>query len=318
MNRTWWVFHPISIFILSILALGTSLFLYIYWYIEASTGLKALVRRFDLDSRQVLASQTWVVILVLSILVGIILLGILVIFFYNQKTLQLFRLQNNFINNFTHELKTPVTSLQLFLETFLKHDLERKDRQKYVDYMLQDVNRLSENINRILNLAKLEAKSYEGEFIDTDLAKAVNRFLEDHRRLFAGTEIQVHPLPGTAAVCAVDRPLFAMLLMNLIKNAISYNASETAKIDITFESANGRLYIRFADNGIGFDRSETKKLFKKFYQSGRSESIAAGGSGLGLYLVQNIVRIHKWRITAKSAGPGQGAVFTVSLPFRKA
>ena len=112
MNRSRWLFHPILILIFSILALGTSLFLYIYWYIEASTGLKSIVERFNLDAGQVLESQTWVVILVLSILVGIIFMGIFIIFVYNLKTLQLYRLQHNFINSFTHELKTPVTALK--------------------------------------------------------------------------------------------------------------------------------------------------------------------------------------------------------------
>ncbi|MDO9585057.1 MAG: hypothetical protein Q7I93_01075, partial [Syntrophales bacterium] len=122
-NRLKWFFHPIFVFVFSILALAASLFLYIYWYIEVSVGLQALVRRHNLDPHQFFEVRTWVVILVLSILVGIILAGILIIFVYSQKMARLNRLQHEFINNFTHELKTPVTSLKLYLETFLKHDL---------------------------------------------------------------------------------------------------------------------------------------------------------------------------------------------------
>ena len=316
MNRMVWFFHPIFVFILSILALGTSLFLYIYWYIEVSTGLKAVVRRFNLDSGQVLASQTWVVILVLSILVGIILLGIFMIFSYYQKNLQLYRLQHNFINNFTHELKTPVTSLKLFLETFLKHELSREDLRKYVDYMLQDVARLSDNINRILNLARLEAKSYEGEFILTDLAEAIRRFLDTNKRLFDAAEISLFIPPETSFMCAVDRPLFEMLLMNLIHNGIKYNTADKPKIDISMQAGSGTITILFADNGIGFDKSESKKIFKKFYQAGRSDDMTAKGSGLGLYMVQNIARLHKGKVVAGSDGRDRGAVFTLTLPSR--
>jgi len=107
MHKSKLFFHPILIFILSVVALALSLILYIHWYMEVSTGLKAVMLRFDLDPSQVLEPQTWVVIMVLSILVGIILMGILMIFVYTQKTAQLYRLQHNFINNFTHELKTP-------------------------------------------------------------------------------------------------------------------------------------------------------------------------------------------------------------------
>ncbi|MGD9082645.1 MAG: sensor histidine kinase, partial [Desulfobacterales bacterium] len=114
-TRTKWFFHPIFIFIFSIVALATSLILYIYWYMEVSAGLKEVAGKFNLDHGQLLESETWVVILILSILVGIILVGIFIIFVYNQKTIQLYRLQHNFINNFTHELKTPVTSLKLYL-----------------------------------------------------------------------------------------------------------------------------------------------------------------------------------------------------------
>ena len=89
-------------------------------------GLNAVIRKANLDPNQALASQTWVVILVLSILVGIILMGFFIIFVYNLKTLQLYRLQHNFINSFTHELKTPVTALKLYLETFMKHELSFK------------------------------------------------------------------------------------------------------------------------------------------------------------------------------------------------
>ena len=84
-TRTKWFFHPIFIFIFSIVALAMSLVLYIYWYMEVSTGLKEVARKFNLDSSQFLKSETWVVILILSILVGIILVGIFIIFVYNQK-----------------------------------------------------------------------------------------------------------------------------------------------------------------------------------------------------------------------------------------
>jgi len=159
MSQSKWFLHPILILVSSIAAVGLSLFLYIYWYVGVSTGLKKVILKANLDPGQVLAPQTWVVILVLSILVGIILLGVFTIFVYNQKTFQLYRLQRNFINNFTHELKTPVTSLKLYLETFRKYELPRADQLRYIEHMVQDADRLSHHINRILSLAKIERRS---------------------------------------------------------------------------------------------------------------------------------------------------------------
>jgi two-component system, OmpR family, phosphate regulon sensor histidine kinase PhoR len=316
-SRSKWFIHPIFIFVLSILALGTSLFLYIYWYIEASSGLRAMVNRFELDPQQVLASQTWVVILVLSILVGIILMGIFVIFSYNQKTLQLYRLQNNFINNFTHELKTPVTSLKLYLETFLKHELSPEDRSKYLRYMISDVDRLSDNINSILSIARIESKSYEGEFAPVEIVWVVRRFCEENRHHFEGCEVRIEAAEKDVYTCLIDLSLFEMLLMNLLTNAVHYNDADVPQVDISFTVRRRKLCIRFRDNGIGLERADTRKIFKKFYQVGRSDDMSAKGSGLGLFLVQSIAKIHRGRAIAESDGPGKGSVFTVILPLRQ-
>lgn len=315
-DRTKWFFHPIFVFVFSIIALAMSLILYIYWYVEVSSGLREVVTHHNLDPGQFLESETWVVILILSILVGIILIGIFTIFVYNQKTLKLFRLQHNFIKNFTHELKTPVTSTKLYLETFLKHDLSRDDQVRYVGYMLQDVERLSDNINRILDLARIESKTYGKELVTLDLVSTVERFCKANSRLFRNCEITIRNQGGRSFLCRINLPLFEMLLMNLLTNAIKYNQSETPKVDITFGLNRHKLCVCFEDNGIGIEKSEIKKIFKRFYQSGRADDMSAKGIGLGLHLVQSIARIHKGKVVASSKGLGKGSVFTLILPFR--
>lgn len=317
MYRYRWLFHPLMIFVLSIVALGTSLILYIYWYIEVSTGLKAVVKNFNLDSSQILTAQTWVVILVLSILVGVILLGMLTIFAYSQKMVQLYRFQRNFINNFTHELKTPVTSINIYLETFRKYELTRDDQLKYIDYMLSDVKRLSDNISRILDLARIENKSYTTEFTWLDPVGATERFLEKNRHLFTGSKIQLRKPKGRTLFCRLNPSLFEILLMNLLTNAVKYNASEIPCVDIDVRFRSGSLAIEFKDNGVGFHKRERKKIFKKFYRITCSDDVSAKGSGIGLYLAQSIAKIHKGRIEAASTGAGHGAVFTLTLPIPK-
>jgi two-component system, OmpR family, phosphate regulon sensor histidine kinase PhoR len=315
MNRFRWYFHPVFVFVFSILALGLSLFLYIYWYIEVSKGLKTIVTRFNLDTEKVLTYETWVVILVLSVLVGLILVGIFIIFVYSQKMVQLFRLQQNFINNFTHELRTPVTSLKLYLETFLKHELPAEDRKKYIGYMLQDAQRLSENVNRILNIAKLESKSYKSEFVDSELSGLIRRFCIDNKYLFPNCRIQIDDGKDSLYPFRVNHSLFEMLLINLLANAIKYNKSPVPEVRIHFETLRRKLKIHFEDNGIGLPKNELKKIFRKFYQVGSFEDMSAKGSGLGLYLAQHVARIHNGRIFAESQGLGRGSVFTLILPF---
>jgi len=314
-TRLKWFFHPVFIFVFSVLALALSLFLYIYWYIEVSAGLKAAVQRYNLDPQQFLEAQTWVVILVLSILVGIILAGIFIIFVYSQKMARLNRLQHEFINNFTHELKTPVTSLKLYLETFLKHELPRKEQTKYIGYMLQDVDRLGDNISRILNLARIETKTYGGDFIPSNLVKTVEQFHQNNRHIFGNCDIRVHNPSGQPFFCSINPPLFEMLVMNILNNAVKYNDSEEPRIDIRFLQENGRLCIRFEDNGIGVEKADAKKIFRKFYQTIRADSLSPRGSGLGLYLVQNIARMHRGKVVAERRQDEKGSVFTLNLPF---
>lgn len=315
-DRTKWFFHPVLVFIFSILALALSLTLYIHWYVEVTTGFREVVTIHNLDPGQFLESETWVVILVLSILVGMILVGILIIFIYSQKIQQLYRMQYNFINNFTHELKTPVTSLKLYLETFMKYELNRRDQIKYLGYMVQDVERLSENINRILNLAKIESKSYGGELVESNLVAAVERFIKDNGRLLKNCEINIHNPSGLNFPYNVNESLFDMLLMNLLNNALKYNESEKPKIDITFELLKSKLHIRFADNGIGIEKREIKKIFKKFYQTGRVDDMTAQGSGLGLHLVRSVARLHHGKVVAQSKGKGRGSEFTLMFPYK--
>ncbi len=318
MTQPRWLFHRVVIFSGSILALVASLFLYIYWYIEISSGLDRLMQKFELESNQVLAAETWMVILVLSILVGVILMGFFIIFVYNLKTLRLYRLQNNFINNFTHELKTPVTSLRLYLETFQKHTLDRENQLRYLEYMVQDTVRLDGTINSILNLAKIESKSYEGNFILKDLRTAVREVFETNAHLTRGCQVTLRLPAERSFLYRLDPVLFGMLFMNLLTNAIKYNRTESPEIDVELAARRGRLLLSVADNGVGIAPRDLKRIFKKFYQVGDSDDMTARGSGIGLYMAQSIARVHGGRLTAKSDGPGRGSRFTLSLPDRYA
>ena len=310
-----WMVHPIIIFIFSIVALSLSLILYIYWYVEVSAGLKRVIEKANLDPGQILAPQTWVVILVLSILVGIILVGIFIIFAYNLKTLRLYQLQRNFINNFTHELKTPVASLKLYLETFKKYELSREDQLKYISYMIHDADRQADTINRLLNLAKIESKTMKGKFISSDLVAVSKQFYEKNQHVFNGCEVFFHNPSSRMLECQIDLSLFEMLLMNLLTNAFKYNESKVPRVDITFKPKGRKLHICFEDNGIGLRRPEIEKIFRKFYQTGKSENMTAKGSGLGLYLVESIIRLHKGKVTAANRENNSGSVFTVILPL---
>jgi signal transduction histidine kinase len=222
--------------------------------------------------------------------------------------IQLYRLQQNFINGFTHELKTPIASLQLFLETFIRHELPRVEQLKYLEYMKRDTVRLADNVNRILNLSRLEDRNFKADFIEQDLVVLINSFLENTPHLFEEGNVTFQS-DIQSLILPIDTALFEMLMMNLITNALIYNKSPVKKVEITLMLQGKTIYLDFKDNGIGIDKYQLKRIFKKFYQVGKTTK----GSGLGLYIVQSIVKLHKGEITAYSMGPGAGSVFRVSL-----
>jgi signal transduction histidine kinase len=126
--------------------------------------------------------------------------------------------------------------------------------------------------------------------------------------------VEFHQPAGHPFYYRINPSLFEMLLMNLFNNAVKYNNAAPPRLDISFQWQGKQFLIQFKDNGIGLEKRHLKKIFKKFYQAGISEDMSAKGSGIGLYLVDSIARIHKGKIRAESEGPGKGSVFTLALP----
>ncbi|GAB4010129.1 MAG: hypothetical protein Fur0010_02100 [Bdellovibrio sp.] len=269
------------------------------------------VQKRNLDSSQILEPQTWIMILVLSILVAIILIGLLIIFIYYQKVIQLYRMQQNFINGFTHELKTPLASLRLFLDTFIKHEIPRDEQLRYLTFMKRDTDRLVDNVNLILNLGRIEEKKYQIDFKEVDLNKLVHQWLEKASAIKEEGQINIYANDKVIAV--VDPNLFEMILMNLVGNALNHNNKEQKKVDIHIISDNEYFSLEVIDNGPGIPIKERKKVFKKFYQIGKSSK----GSGIGLYTVLQVVRLHKGKIQVDEGPNQEGTKIIVTIPKRQ-
>jgi two-component system phosphate regulon sensor histidine kinase PhoR len=313
-NPSRWYLHPVFIFSCSIFALATFLVLTVSWYMEITSALEVIILKFRIDPKLIFPSKTGMTILVLSALLFVVLIGILLAFIYYQKTVNLFRLQHNFIYNFTHELKTPVTSLRIYLETFIRYPLATEDIKKYSENMLEDVNRLTENINSILNLARIESQNFGSDVSHEDMVDLVKRFCKKNASLFREMDIQIANTAKDRLIFPVNGFLIDMLLMNLISNALKYNESEMPKLVIRFTQHLQKYTIEFIDNGIGVDKHEVKKIFSKFYQADHERKDEMTGSGLGLYLVSSIAMIHGWKASVSSAGKGKGAIFKLTIP----
>jgi two-component system, OmpR family, phosphate regulon sensor histidine kinase PhoR len=318
LNPSRWYLHPVFIFSCSIFALAAFLVVTVSWYMEITRALEQIILKFNIDSSSIFPSKTGMTILVLSALITVVLTGILLAFIYYRKTVELYRLQHNFIYNFTHELKTPVTSLRLYVETFIRHSLSPDEIRKYSESMLLDINRLTGNINSILSLARIESRAFESEVTKENLVSIVKKFIRENESLFRNLEIKIEKPPDKRFDYPVNLFLLEMMLINIISNSVKYNESAFPTLIIRFGNFANKATIEFADNGIGVEKKEQKKIFKKFYQSGRKKKSGISGSGLGLYLVYNIAMIHGWRVSVSSKGKSRGATFIVSIPNSKA
>lgn len=301
------LFHPVTVFVLTLVALITSLYLYIDSYIRVNNKLGDFVTRSGIPQGQFKSPETWIMILTLSILVTLIIVGFVIIFVYYQKNIQLYRMQQNFINGFTHELKTPIASLRIFIDTFSIHELPRIKQLEILELMKIDTNRLQENVDQILNLGKIEDRSFKPELARISLGHFVGDFISKQKHILSHAQIEVGSFIDIPDIY-FDKRLLEIVLMNLFTNAINHNQKHDKKVKIFFKKQ-GSHGVEFvvSDNGSGIARAKLKEIFKKFYQIGKS----AKGSGLGLYIVAQIVKIHKGRVWAESDGPDMGTSFHV-------
>ncbi|MEC8623669.1 MAG: HAMP domain-containing sensor histidine kinase [Bdellovibrionota bacterium] len=316
MKKPLFIFHPITIFVGSIIAVCLSYVLYLRWYIKIIGNIDDLALKFGVDQKLVADPYSLFMIIATAILLVGIIGGLIVIFTYYQKTIQLYRLQENFINNFTHELKTPLASIRLYLETFQRYDVTKEEREKFIDYMLKDSRRLDNYVNQILQVGNLEAKDRNYKKDVLGLKQFIKTFVDHNHHIFTEGSITFESGDRENEIYyPIDSQLFEMLLMNLISNAFRYNDEKEKKLKIKIWLEKKSVFISFNDNGIGFKDRYRKVIFKKFYQLGKAENCTAKGTGLGLYLVQQITKIHDGKIKAESSGKGEGSTFTLSLPF---
>jgi signal transduction histidine kinase len=224
--------NAVLVLFVSVAALGISLFLYIYWFIKVKQGLIGLAEKFNIHNEYIFGPETWSVILILSILVALIIFGLFIIYIYFQKMFMLYRLQRNFIRGFTHELKTPVTSISLYIDTFSKHELDRKSQLKYLEYMQKDVKRLYTQIQRILNLARLESKIDKLSFDRENIRKFIEDIYFSYPNIKKNLDLQIEK---KNLFIEIDKGLFEMLLTNIFNNAVKYNNQSKPSIKISFE-----------------------------------------------------------------------------------
>ena len=220
-----------------------------------------------------------------------------------------------FLNAVTHELKTPIASIKLYLETLKSRDVEPNKRAEFYDVMLSDSNRLLGTVEQVLQASRTREKQRLMNLAEIDLGAIINETADIVRTRHAleSGAIRVVTPAETIAVLG-DRGELQTAFANLLDNAVKYSP-DGPRISVKLK-ASGAKYaeVYLKDNGVGIARGDLKRIFKRFYRVPDKASNAAKGTGLGLAIVRSIIERHGGKIWADSKGEGQGATFVVQLP----
>ncbi|RII29896.1 MAG: sensor histidine kinase [Geobacter sp.] len=303
------IFHPVMALITIQLVWITVVVFWIYWFIGKHREFRELARKY----RPELLGEgfNWPVMAEGLVMLVLILAGVYVIFVYWNRQSRLYTQQRSFISQVTHELKSPLASIQLHLETIRLRSLPKEKLDTFVDTMLADTERLHYLINNLLMAARLEQRRKPAERRLTDLSALLEERVERERdKLPQGGNISLESEPGIKVV--VDPEEMGMVLRNLFENAILYSPG-SPDISVRLMRSKGIACLSIQDNGRGLEKKELKRVFDMFYRV-RSAGENVRGTGLGLYIVYSIMRDNGGAVIVESEGLGKGCTFTITLP----
>jgi signal transduction histidine kinase len=262
--------------------------------------------------------ERWATLTVGTIAFSLILIGLVFYLVLTIKEIRLNQRQANFVDSVTHELKSPIASLQLYLETLQMRKLDTERREEFYRVMEAELGRLDQLISQLLEVGRLDAIGQESEPEDIDLATLLRKCAETACAHHKCSIDDVFSFDLQPAVINGRRLVLEMIFRNLLDNAIKYGA-ESPTVDVRVEvKSRGRVVTRISDNGQGVEPEIRKKIFRMFYRGGSELERTQKGTGLGLYIVRTLAHMLKGQVNVHDQADGQGSTFEVELPGRAA
>jgi len=270
---------------------------------EASQPYQSLKKDYRKQELMIFGEAS---VFILSLVIGIYLINR----GYN-KEIEIANQRRNFLLSITHELKSPIASIRLVLETFLKRKLKPEQTERLGKNAIKDSERLNELVNNLLLAAKLEAE-YQPHLESIQLDDLVKDITEGMTEKFEKVQFEKN-IQSPVSEFQGDQMGLVSVVTNLIENAVKYNMSDFPKIKISLSENQEGFNLEIADNGIGISDKEKKKIFQRFYRVGNEDTRSTKGTGLGLYIVNEIVKGHQGKIQVKDNNPS-GTVFQIFFP----
>lgn len=220
-----------------------------------------------------------------------------------------------FINAVTHELKTPVASIRLYLETLLTRTVDDSQRKEFYRIMLDDNTRLLTTIEQVLRTGRLGHSSRVAHSAPVDLNSLIEECLARARTFHNLSTDSLVFRSGPVVKVLGDPEELRAAVSNLIDNAVKYSGNDVKVIAQTDQLDDGNILVRVKDQGIGIPKGELRRIFKRFYRIPGPIAARLKGTGLGLFIVRAVAKRHGGRAWAESEGPGRGSTFVLQLPI---
>ncbi len=266
--------------------------------------------------------QRHIVFLVLGIcFFSVLIAGLILNTIFLVREVRRNERQDSFLNSVTHELKTPIASVRLYLETLQRRPLEEAQRQEFYARMMEDNDRLLATVEQVLRAGEANAKGVMKNpkaKLPVDLRVLTEEALAEtvRRHHLPAAAVQMEDLSGGRQVLvSADREKLRTALLNVLDNSVKYSPEGpriTAELSIVRENT---AMLRITDRGVGIPPAQLKRVFARFYRVTSRDLAKVKGTGLGLFITRAIARQHGGDATAQSYGIGQGTTITIHLPL---
>ena len=222
-----------------------------------------------------------------------------------------------FINAVTHELKTPVASIRLYLETLLTRTVDDQKRGEFYRVMLEDSDRLLGTIEQVLRTGRVGPANRVVNVSPVDLNSLIEDCVLRARNLYHLTPNTLSYRSGVLATVLGDGEELRAAVSNLVDNAVKYSSGDVQVMAETSEIDKKYVRLSVRDNGMGISKPELKRIFRRFYRVPGPNATRLKGTGLGLYIVRSVAKRHGGRAWAESDGLGHGSTFVLQLPIAR-
>jgi signal transduction histidine kinase len=307
--------YHIIIFVVAQITWLLLLGLWIYWYVYNYIVFEKVG---DQISPQITGDITNVVpfIIGLVLLIGLSFTTAL-IFRHLNVQLRLTNLYDNFIGNVTHELKSPLSSIQLYLETLKERQVPPEKQKEFIELMMKDADRLKRLIDIILEISALEQKKIAHDYTVCEAESTIKKSINDSIEKFRLSEKTITINGSASCQIVTDADALKIVIDNLFDNAIKYSTNPL-KVNVNLSCNTKKFIVEFSDNGIGISPKELKKIFHKFHRIYDKNIPSVKGTGLGLYWAREIIKNHGGKISVLSEGLSKGTTFKIELPVYQA